>query len=238
MERLRHSRVPARLDYLQSATGLLLALFIAGHILFEASILLGEDAMERMTLFFEGYYLFGERHPGIVSALAAAVFAIFILHALLAIRKFPGSWRQYTIFRTHQKRFAHEETTLWLVQVITGFLMFFLGSVHLYFMMTQPGQIGPELSARRVVDGWMWPLYLLLLFCVVAHAFVGLYRLALKWGWFEGRDYRKSRVIMRNMMRTAIVLYLTVGLVSLGTYIAIGRTLPHTPAPQQQEVTP
>jgi fumarate reductase subunit C len=120
---------------------------------------------------------------------------------------------------------------------VTGFLMFFLGSVHLYLMMTQPGQIGPELSARRVVEGWMWPLYLLLLFCVVAHAFVGLYRLALKWGWFEGRDYRKSRVVMRNLMRVAIVLYLTVGLASLGTYITIGRHLP--PAQQQhQEVTP
>ncbi|WP_457595786.1 hypothetical protein [Hydrogenimonas sp.] len=89
MTKRRYSRVPAWLDFLQSASGLLLGLFIVGHILFEASILFGPDAMEKMTLFFEGYYLFGQRHPGIVSALAAFVFALFIPHAFLAIRKSP-----------------------------------------------------------------------------------------------------------------------------------------------------
>ena len=222
MPHLRHSRIPARLDYLQSATGLLLALFIAGHILFEASILLGPDAMKRMTLFFEGYYLFGERHPGIVGALAGFVFILFVLHALLAMRKIPSTWRQYRTFRHHMKRMHHEDTSLWMVQVVTGFAMFFLGSVHLYLMMTNPGEIGPYLSARRVVEGWMWPLYLALLFCVVLHAFVGLYRLAMKWGWFEGRDYRRSRKTMKNLMRLAIVLYLLVGLASLATYVRIG----------------
>ena len=226
MSKLHHSRVPAYLDFLQSASGLLLALFIVGHILFEASILFGPDAMERMTLFFEGYYLFGERHPGIVSLLAALVLALFVLHALLAMRKFPSSWRQYRAFRVHMKRFAHEDTSLWMVQVVTGFAMFFLGSVHLYQMMVAPEKIGPYLSAQRVVEGWMWPLYLLLLFCVVLHAFVGLYRLAMKWGWFEGRNYRRSRKVMKNLMRAGIVVYILVGLASLGTYVSIGLYLP------------
>jgi fumarate reductase subunit C len=226
MSKLHHSRVPAWLDFTQSATGLLLALFIVGHIVFEGSILLGPDAMEKMTLFFEGYYLFGERHPGIVSALAAFIFFLFILHALLAMRKIPSTWRQYKAFRDHMKRFRHEDTSLWMVQVVTGFAMFFLGSVHLYMMMTEPQKIGPYLSAQRVVEGWMWPLYLLLLFCVVLHAFVGLYRLAMKWGWFEGSDYRRSRRVMKNLMRLGIVAYLLLGLASLGTYVSIGLDLP------------
>jgi len=226
MSKLHHSRVPAWLDFIQSATGLLLALFIVGHIVFEGSILLGPDAMEKMTLFFEGYYLFGERHPGIVSLLAAVVFTLFVVHALLAMRKIPSTWRQYRAFRLHMKRFRHEDTSLWMVQVVTGFAMFFLGSVHLYTMMTEPGEIGPYLSARRVVEGWLWPLYLLLLFCVVLHAFVGLYRLAMKWGWFEGKNYRRSRKVMKNLMRLGIVAYLLLGLASLGTYIRIGLDLP------------
>jgi fumarate reductase subunit C len=226
MSKLHHSRVPAWLDFTQSATGLLLALFIVGHIVFEGSILLGPDAMEKMTLFFEGYYLFGERHPGIVSALAAFIFLLFIVHALLAMRKIPSTWRQYKAFRDHMKRFRHEDTSLWMVQVVTGFAMFFLGSVHLYMMMTEPQKIGPYLSAQRVVEGWMWPLYLLLLFCVVLHAFVGLYRLAMKWGWFEGSDYRRSRKVMKNLMRLGIVAYLLLGLASLATYVSIGLDLP------------
>ncbi|WP_456450204.1 fumarate reductase cytochrome b subunit [Hydrogenimonas sp.] len=226
MSKLHHSRVPAWLDFTQSATGLLLALFIVGHIVFEASILLGPDAMEKMTLFFEGYYLFGERHPGIVGAMAAGVFALFIVHAFLAMRKIPSTWRQYRAFRDHMARFRHEDTALWMVQVVTGFAMFFLGSVHLYTMMTEPQKIGPYLSAQRVVEGWLWPLYLLLLFCVVLHAFVGLYRLAMKWGWFEGKNYRRSRKVMKNLMRLGIVAYLLLGLASLGTYVGIGLDLP------------
>ena len=41
----RKSRWPARLDWLQSVSGLLLALFMWGHMFFVSSILLGKDAM-------------------------------------------------------------------------------------------------------------------------------------------------------------------------------------------------
>ncbi len=222
MSTTNRSRVPAYLDFLQGFTGLFLALFIVGHILFEASIIFGPDAMERMTLFFEGYYLFGERHPVIVTILAAIIFALFVVHAALAVRKIPSTWRQYRTFRNHMKRFGHEDTSLWMVQVVTGFAMFFLAPVHIYTMMVNPSKIGPYLSAQRVVEGWMWPLYLVLLFCVVLHAFVGLYRLALKWGWFEGKDYRKSRKAMKYILRTSIVLYIAIGLASLSSYASIG----------------
>ncbi|WP_201353227.1 fumarate reductase cytochrome b subunit [Hydrogenimonas urashimensis] len=222
MSKLHHSRIPAYLDVTQSVTGLLLALFIVAHIIFEASILLGPGAMEKMTLFFEGYYLFGERHPIIITILGIIISALFLVHAALAIRKIPSTWHQYRTFRKHMKRFRHDDTTLWMVQVVTGFAMFYLGSVHIYMMMANPSKIGPYLSAQRVVEGWMWPLYLALLFCVVLHAFIGLYRLALKWGWFEGSNYRQSRRIMKRIMRAAILIYIVIGLASLGTYVSIG----------------
>jgi hypothetical protein len=39
---------------------------------------------------------------------------------------------------------------LWWLQVVTGFLLFFLGPPHLYQMLMHPGGIGPYGSADRV----------------------------------------------------------------------------------------
>lgn len=216
------SHMPARLDFMQSITGLILALFIAAHLLFEASIMISKDAMLVVTKFFEGYYFFGEAYPGIISFLAAFIFVIFILHALIAMRKLPSSYRQYYLFKKHMVRFQHSDTTLWFYQAVTGFMMFFLGSVHLYMMMSSPGKIGPYASADRIYSEWLWPLYLLLLISVVLHAAIGLYRLALKWGFFAGKNPKKSRQVMKKVMLASVLVYLTIGLLSLGTYTMIG----------------
>ena len=218
----RLHRTPARLDFLQSATGLILALFIAGHLIFEATILYGKDAMYAMTRFFEGYYFFGEPYPVIVSLLAFGVFVVFIAHALIAMRKFPSDYRQYKVMKEHVQRFGHGDTSLWMLQIWTGFAMFFLGSVHLYMMMSAPGDIGPFASADRIVSGWMWPLYVMLIISVVIHAAVGSYRLCLKWGWFEGKNSRKSRLVLRRITYAVLSAYMVLSFVSLGTYIAIG----------------
>ena len=222
MKRKKIDKMPAKLDFLQSTTGLILAVFIMGHILFEASILISDEMMYRVTLMFEGYYFFGERYPGIISFLAAAIGTIFILHAGLAVRKFPASYRDYKIITQHTKRMKHEDSSLWMIQVITGFMMFFIGSVHLYIMFSQPGNIGPFASSNRVVNELMGPLYFMLLLSVVSHAFIGLYRLAMKWGFMEGENTKKSRAIFKFLMKSMIALYIIVGLSSLARYTYIG----------------
>ncbi len=63
----RKSRLPARLDLLQSTTGLLLVLFLWGHMLFVSSILVSPDLMWAVTKFFEGYFFLGRPVPAIVS---------------------------------------------------------------------------------------------------------------------------------------------------------------------------
>jgi len=224
MKQKKIDKIPARLDFLQSATGLILALFIMGHILFEASILLSNEMMYKVTLMFEGYYFFGERYPGIISFLAGAIGSIFILHAGLAVRKFPASYRDYKTIKEHTFRMKHEDSYLWMVQVITGFMMFFIGSVHLYIMISQPANIGPYASSSRVVDELMGPLYFMLLLSVVSHAFIGLYRLALKWGFGEGKNTKVSRARFKLLMRVMIGLYIVIGLSSLARYTYIGFT--------------
>jgi len=215
-------KIPARLDFIQSTTGLILALFIMGHLMFEASILISKEMMYNVTIMFEGYYFFGEKYPGIISFLAGAIFVIFIVHALTALRKFPSSYKQYKILKNHTQTMQHEDTSLWIIQVITGFVMFFLGSVHLYIMMTQPSNIGPYASSSRIVDEFMAPLYFLLLISVISHAFIGLYRVALKWDIFVVKDYKRMRQVLKLFMRLMITLYLVVGLSSLSKYIYIG----------------
>jgi fumarate reductase subunit C len=215
-------RWPARLDLLQSATGLALGLFMWVHMFFVATILLGKDVMWTVARMFEGYFIFGRPVYGLVSALVACVATLFVVHAVLALRKFPSNYRQYRIYRDHSKQMKHEDTTLWYWQVVTGFALFFLASVHLYIMLTRPDRIGPFESADRVWSDLMWPLYLVLLFAVEFHGGVGLYRLALKWGWFENGDPLATRRKLRRFKWGLTGFFLVLGLLTLAAYMKIG----------------
>jgi fumarate reductase subunit C len=116
----------------------------------------------------------------------------------------------------------HEDTTLWWWQVLTGFAMFFLASVHLYQMLMHPGLIGPYESADRVWSGRWWPLYLILLFAVELHGGIGLYRLAVKWGWFPGKDANAGRRNLKRLKWALSVFFIVLGLATLAAYIKIG----------------
>lgn len=221
-ERAHKSRWPARLDLLQSASGLLLVLFMWGHMFFVSSILISRDAMWTVTRFFEGYFLFGQSHTGIVSAVVGGVIALFIGHAALALRKFPINYRQLKTYRGHMRVMQHEDTTLWFWQVFTGFAMFFLASVHLYLMLTRPDRIGPFESADRVWSDYLWPLYLLLLFAVELHGGIGLYRLAVKWGWIGAANPDVMRRRLKALKWAITVFFLALGLATLAAYIKIG----------------
>ena len=223
----RKSRWPARLDFVQSASGLLLALFMWGHMFFVSSILISNDAMWTITKMFEGYFVFGRSYPVIVSCVVATIIALVVLHAALAVRKFPINWRQLQLFRGHMKMMRHEDTTLWFWQVFTGFALFFLATVHLYVMLTRPHLIGPFESADRVWSDRYWPLYILLLLAVEFHGGIGLYRLAVKWGWFAGRDPAAARKRLKALKWALTVFFLVLGFATLAAYIKIG--IQHAP---------
>ena len=219
---VRRSRWPARLDLVQSGTGLVLALFMWGHMFFVSSILLGKDAMWTVARAFEGYFFFGRAFPWIVSCVVAVVIALIVVHAMLAVRKFPISYRQFRTYRTHMRTMAHEDTTLWFWQVFTGFALFFLASVHLYLMLTRPDRIGPFESADRVWSDYLWPLYILLLLAVELHGGIGLYRLAVKWGLASGPDANATRHRLKLLKWAITVFFLVLGFATLAAYIKIG----------------
>ena len=221
---MKRSLLPARLDLAQSLTGLALTLFIAFHLVFDASILLGANAFAFVSGALEGELFFGEKIPLITTAFTAVIFAIFIAHAGLAMRKFPQSAAQYRTFRSHMKELRHGDTSLWWLQIWTGFAMFFLASVHMYIIMTQPETIGPAGSAYRIVYEWKWPLYLLLTLAVVPHAAIGLYRLALKWGWFAGEHPNRRRKTFKKAMWIATAFYIIISLGGIAAFIHLGLT--------------
>jgi len=219
------SRMPARLDLAQSLSGLALAIFMWTHLILVSSILLGKDAMLFVTHMMEASFLRPDSpggYPAIPAAIALGVFALFILHAGLAMRKFPANWQQNTTFWSHMKMMRHSDTSQWYLQFVTGFVMFFIGSVHIYIMFSQADKIGPYASADRVVTGLLWPLYLVLLFCVELHAAVGVYRLAIKWGIFDKGDPLATRKRLKQVKNGMSVFFIVLGLASLAAYAKIG----------------
>lgn len=216
----KKSKTPARLDFWQSATGLFLALFMIGHMFLVSSILISDEAMYKVAKFFEGSFISKAGHPAIVSGVAVVIIVVLVVHAFLAMRKFPINYRQFMILRTHKHLMKHSDTSLWVIQAGTGFAMFFLASVHLFVMLTQPDTIGPNGSAYRFVSEHFWLLYIFLLFAVELHGSIGLYRLCIKWGWFE----KLGIVNLRRVKWAMSVFFIVLGLFTYYAYIAKGLT--------------
>ena len=219
---------PARLDLAQSLSGLSLALFMWLHMAFVSSIHLGAEAFWTVARLFEGQFLFGRPVPLLVSLFGALVLGIVVLHALLGLRRLPASWRQYRAFAEHLRGMRHPDTSLWAAQAITGFALLFLAPIHLYRVMAEPHLIDPFGSADLVWSGRAWPMLLLLLLCVEVHGTIGLYRLALKWGWPSFGDPLRTRRILRRAMWLVMAFFITAGLLTLDTFVRIGRE--HAPS--------
>jgi fumarate reductase subunit C len=67
---------------LSGGTGLILALFMWGHMLFVGSILTGEKGFDWLAEMLEVYFI---AQPTVI-----VIFALFLVHAVLAARKIPA----------------------------------------------------------------------------------------------------------------------------------------------------
>ncbi len=216
------SRIPARLDFYQSLSGLVLVIFIKFHLIFVSSILISNDFMYKVDKILSGSLFVEGGDPLFVMVLAIAILILLMFHALLAIRKFPNSYRQLRNFNSHTHMYPHSDTKLWAVQAVTGFVLFFFASMHLYMMISEPANIGPYLSSHRIFTNNVWAIYIILLIAVELHATIGLYRLIVKWGWFSGKTYKITRDKLKVIRNLIIVFYITLGMLSIGAYYKIG----------------
>lgn len=226
----KKSRLPARLDWWQSATGLFLGLFMIAHMFFVSSILISPKLFDWMVAKAELDFVFGHRKPIVTSIIVFVVLVAFMVHAFLALRKFPINYKQFLKMRTHKNLMKHSDTTYWWIQALSGFVLFFFGSAHLFVIMLSPNSpdaligIGSVASSLRFVEQHFWILYLVLLITVELHGSIGLYRLAVKWGWFDkwGKTPEATRKVLQKVKMGMTVFFLTLGFITFATYIKYG----------------
>jgi len=226
LQRVSASEARRQLIYelLSGATGLVLAVFMWGHMVLVGSILTGERGFDWLAGMLEDYY--------IAQPTVAAIFAMFVIHAALAARKIPAQLAERRkmialhkgLARAGRERppgaselspmKAHVESLLWIWQVRTGMIILVLGSFHvilLGFDVLTPlfgERVGIEsLTSMERVRGGLWLPYAILLVCVEFHAGVGLYRLGVKWG--AGRFL--SRRVLHNIERVLLWFFLGLG---------------------------
>ena len=200
-------------ELVSGGSGLILALFMWGHMVFVGSILAGTHSFDWLALQLEVYFI---AQPTVV-----IIFALFLVHAVLAARKIPAQLeerRKMIELGKGLRNNAHEESILWIWQVRTGMAVLVLGSFHLVLLAIDVftplfgERIGIEsvTSLERVQAG-LWVPYAILLICVEFHASVGLYRLAVKWGVFA----KLGRTTLHTIERIILWLFLGLGFVIL-----------------------
>ena len=223
-----------RNEWISGITGAILAVFICGHLILESSILLGSEAYQWTV------HLLEVAIP-IAKPIVILITIIFFIHFIWASRKIPGKleerkrmmelgkkikgskklWNQDNKLETSLAR--HFETSLWIWQVRTGMIVLATGAFHLILIawniFTDMGVFGQqaglsvEVATARVESG-LWILYAVLMFAVVTHMAIGVYRLLVKWfadTWFV-RKY--SRIVFYFLFWFYIVLGIaaTIGL--------------------------
>lgn len=196
------------LDVAQMATGVLLICFMWSHMMLVASVNLGSGVMNAIGAFLEHYYLAQLGGP--------AVALLFLIHFALAARKIPFRPAEQAAMWSHSRRFQHADTWLWIVQSVTGMLILVMGCIHMWTVLTSL-PITAGRSALRIQGGWWLLFYGVLLPAVELHVGIGLYRIAVKWGFATSRQ----RTYLKSLENRVTVGFIVVGAVTLATFYFI-----------------
>ena len=215
----RKSRWPAYCDVAQSVTGLLLGLFLFCHMAFTSSIQLGKDVFWNLVAFSGGYPIDGEEHAWMHVVLIGAITLLVIIHALMALRRFPTSYHMFHNIKSQYQFIAHRDTTLWIVQIVTAVILTGMVFPHVTPMLLDPHAIGPNLSSVHTYhNGLLWTFVFLV--ATELHGMIGLYRLCVKWDVFAG-----NREALRKIMYCVVVLMIACGSMTMWTYYSNGKAL-------------
>jgi len=164
--------VASALELATSVSGAALAAFMLMHMSLLSSVLVGSQVMDDLASFLERYFL--------VQIGAAPLILLAIAHVFLTTRKVPATFEQQRILVRQMRRLGHLDTWSWAFQVVSGVALLALVSIHLWVMLTDL-PIEAAKSGAHVSGIYLWidiPFVLL----VQGHIFVGLYRIAVKWG--------------------------------------------------------
>jgi len=165
------------LELATSVSGVALAAFMLMHMSLLSTVLIGAQTMDDLASFLERYYL--------VQIGAGPLILLLIAHVFLAARKVPTTFQQQWILVRQMRRLNHLDTWTWAFQVLSGAALLAFVSIHLWVMLTGL-PIEAAKSGDHVSGVYLWldiPFVLL----VQGHIFVGLYRIAVKWGLLARR---------------------------------------------------
>ena len=216
---VRKSQWPAICDVAQSVTGLLLGIFLFCHMAFTSSIQLGKDVFWNLCAFSGGYPINGQENAWMHVALIGAITLLVIIHALMALRRFPTSYRMFHNMNSQWQFLAHRDTTLWIVQIVTAVILTGMVFPHVTPMLTNPSDIGPNLSSVHTYhNGLLWTF--IFLCATELHGMIGLYRLAVKWDVLAG-----NRHTLRKIMYVVVLAMIACGSMTMWTYYSNGKEL-------------
>ena len=224
----RRSKYLAYCDVAQSVTGLILGLFLFCHMAFTSSVNFGKDLFANLIETSGGAFINGEEHLWMHVVFVGFIFVCVVIHALCALRRFPTSYRQCRDIKAHYRLLRHEDTTLWMVQLVTAFLLFLLVFPHLMSMLTNPGGFDPNLIGVHTYHNGL--LYTFIFLVVTAlHGMIGLYRLAVRWDIFAKNPARDildqrqgDRAGLRKTMLGVALLMIVMGSITIWTNYSIG----------------
>ncbi|MCF6093458.1 hypothetical protein L1765_05590 [Microaerobacter geothermalis] len=201
---VRNTKAEFVVDLVESVSGVLLVLFLWTHMIFVATILFGVDPFNALAKFLEDYYL--------LPAAVVFILLVFLAHIGSVLKRIPGRWREQKIVWNHAKTIKHGDTWSWLFQCVSGLAILILASIHIVLVVY--GGIDAKLSADRVNSPILW-IYLLLLFFGEYHASIGLYRIAVKWGWMKRQSIKK-------VLSFVTFALLALGLATLWVFYTLG----------------
>jgi fumarate reductase subunit C len=198
-------RIAALLDLLEAGSGLALAVFLWLHMMFVATIIAGPETFDAVAAFLDDYWLSYLGIPPLI--------AVFFLHFLLAARKIPFSWRESGRIWSHSGRLDHRDTKTWLFQTVSGMAILVLASIHFWVVLTA-WPIEAALSSFRISRPPYLVFYAALLVLGELHAGIGLYRLAVKWGW-------PPRKIADSLFELISAVIILLGLIVLVVFVRL-----------------
>ncbi len=199
---LRSHRLDGVMDWAQMLSGAGLILFMWAHMILVASVNISPNVMNAIAEFFES--------TGMAQVGGPLIFLVFLGHFILAARKIPFRLEGQKTILEQAKLLHHTDTWLWIVQAVSAMIILIMGAAHMWVVLSDLPITAAKSAARIQRGGWLL-FYLVLLPLVELHVGIGLYRIAVKWG-FVKRDGRKSLKGGENMLT---LIFIAIGVITL-----------------------
>ncbi len=197
-----------RLDFFQVLSGVLLAIFVFGHLCLVSSVLLGPQVFDGLAWFLEEVY--------IAQIILPCIFLLIIAHFVIAARKMPFKQGELTVYLKHAKAMNHKETWAWLAQVVTGIVLIAFALIHVWEVLADL-PITTEKSAARMQEAGAGLFYLVLMLAAWIHVGIGIFRMGVKYGYITA-NLRKKATFYICML---VVACLCIGLLTEWRFSAI-----------------